>query len=352
MRSKPEQSVLLFPLILMAAAVGCDPAMETGAGAASTEGAPTEVVENGIFDSGESGFGGPTLLKRYLDCKGRVESAMWFCLSNSNAEVHTVTCPVGDMSYVAVGGGAMVNNGSSFPGAFIIDQFVKNPNGARDGFRASSKSHIQSQPHRLFVYVIGLRITGVSRDQMLSNLQETSSSTVGQSGAPETWFQVPSGRILLGGSVFLNWFQGVSPGQLLVGSWLSSSDGFVGAKTAQLGMPDGLSINASATSIASSINGINLQGKELWTSTSVGSGVATASVTVPRMALTGIGAWADFNGEGRFQFNVGPDLFGDLGKVKAQTKDHLHANGGTTWVNAVGLQETITGPTRCVAPVP
>ena len=327
-------------VLVAATALGCAPEADL-----LGDSPPPEAVTSGIFNAGESARSEPSLVREYWDCRGRVQTAVWVCHTTSAAEVHTVTCPVKNSDYVAVGGGAWVPTGQDFPGAFIIDQRVVL--GSRAAFRASSKSHDRSHPHQLMVFVFGLKLLGVPRDQLVSNLSEVHGSTIANS-TPETWFDVPSGRILLSGSVFVPWFQGSGPGHLLVGSWGSGSSW--GVRSKDHIHPQALDTSGFATSIASSVGGIDLVGVESGTAVSVNSGVAEAKVAAPRMALTGIGAWASYNGPGRMLFKIAPSLDGQ--HIVVQSKDHLHSDGGTTWVNALGLRERTTGVTRCVVPVP
>jgi hypothetical protein len=345
-------------LLLATLTLGCGAAMDQPSPSAGSEpvspGNPerlapdTDTVAQPVFGTLDSVLG-PNIVRHYADCRGKVVSAIWWCFTGQGQN-HNAVCPLGDPSYVAVGGGAWALGGESFPGAFIVDGFVP-PNGARDRFQASSKSHVQASSHALLLAVIGLKITGVSRDQLVANIRDDITTSFVASGQPFEAVNLPSGRVLLGGGASVQWFRDVTPGQLLVGSWGSVGTGLWQASSSQHIQADSLKITTRLTSIAPSIAGIDLEAVDSANAISSSSGLTEARVTTPQIAPTGIGSWATFNGQGRFLVKVMPD-FDDAHPrdFVVQSKDHLQADGGTTFINVVGLRQKLTGPTRCVSP--
>jgi hypothetical protein len=224
------------------------------------------------------------------------------------------------------------------------------PTANRDSFQASSKAHVQSQPHKLGVYVIGLKIEGVPRAQLLSNISEVTAQS-DRSETPQVQLTLPPGRLLLGGYVFSQWVQGATSGQLLEGSWGTTSGGYWKAKTRDHIDIDSLKITVSLAHIPSSIGGVQLQSVELGAAVASPSGIGQAIVDFKFAALTGIGAWAEHGYEGRGLTQIGPlnHTFRDY-RLVVTSKDHLQSDAGTTWINAIGLQEKLPGITRCQAP--
>lgn len=337
-------AVVAAVTILLAAA--CTPPADGDAPPLAPEVTGTERIPAAIHSAGESPIHAPFQVKEYWahPCRQRILSRIWMCLTQSAAEVHTVRCPIPDSSFVAVGGGAMIFGGESFPGAFLIDQRIGNFS-TKDSWVVSSKSHVLSHAHSLGVYVIGLKIDGVSRAELASNILEHTGSG-GTANHPSATVSIPSNRILLSGGLFVPWIQGTSPGQLLVGSWGSPGSALWQVKSKDHIMADPMPINVMAYSIAKSIGGVNLKGIEAGAFVDVNSGVATAQVQAVG-AVTGFAGWATFGGEGRMLMRMGPlnhDLFDR--KIITESKDHRMSDGGRTWVNAVGLVEDI-GPIRC-----
>jgi hypothetical protein len=335
--------MLTSSLLVAACAAGCAPPDETSAPAATLETIKRPIVGN--LDQ----VAGPGQVASYFDCKGRVLTAIWWCITTQTAEVHNAVCPLGDPSYVAVSGGAWALQGQNFPGAFIVDAFI--PTGSRDSFQAASKSHVQSNPHLLAVLVVGLKVTGLSREQLLANIQD-SAVTSQPSAQPAAGVFVPSGRILLGGSVSVQWNENATPGQLLVGSTGSVTAGLWTAASTQHILSDTLPLTTTATSMAPSIGGIDFEAFDFPADVSSSSGVGEARVSLPEGVVpTAIGADVMFNGSGRFLIRVGPDndRYRDF---VVQSKDHIQSDSGRTFLNVIGLREKITAPTRCVKASP
>jgi hypothetical protein len=305
-----------------------------------------QTVPAAIHSIGESPASAPALVKELWShpCRQRIVSRVWLCVASNPAEMHKVRCQIPDPSYVAVGGGAWVLPGEQFPGAFIIDQHIFNVN-TKDAWVASSKSHVLSHPHILGVYVIGLKIPEVSRDELASNLR-VHNAVAGTTNHPEAWVIVPEDRIVVSGGVFSEWAQGQSPGQLLVGSFGSSAGRSWGAKTKDHILADPKSSIVLAYTLPRSIGGINLKGTSASDSVDRPSGLAEVPVKVVG-ALTGIAGWAHFHGEGRMLTRMAP-LSHDLSDrwIVVSSKDHRSADGGVTFANALGIAEDI-GPVRC-----
>jgi hypothetical protein len=337
-----------YAICLAAQAVGCGP--PAGPAAGTTEAPPaSETVAQAINGATDSVMG-PNKLREFSDCGGRVHTAVWWCFTGQG-EVHNAVCPLGDSSFVAVGGAAWAYGGESFPGAYIVDQFVTNPTGNRDAYQASSKSHGQNNSHLLIVEVIGLKITGVSRSQLLANLREDVQTSFVASNRPFESLPVPSGRILVGGTSQLNWFKDVTPGQLMVGSWGSNASALWQASSIEHIQADSLRLTMRLTSIAASVGGIDLNGFDQSQAITANSGLGEARVTTGTFAPTAIGAWSTFNGPGRFLVKVSPEFDDRRPRdFVVQSKDHLQADGGTTFINVVGLGQRFSTPTRCVSP--
>src|SRR5262245_1582833 len=72
---------------------------------------------------------------------------------------------VGDSDMIAIGGGGTATN--SPEGALLTASF---PNGDQSGWVVSSKDHLKTNPHELITYVIGMKIAGMSKQQLLESI--------------------------------------------------------------------------------------------------------------------------------------------------------------------------------------
>ena len=110
----------------------------------------------------------PEQLNEFTDASGRVTVAV-FRQRAGSAQQHFFDLAADvpeDM--VAIGGGAEAVNVPE--GALLTASY---PNGDLSAWLASSKDHKRPQPHHLISYAIGLRIQGLTRDQLLSHIRVT-----------------------------------------------------------------------------------------------------------------------------------------------------------------------------------
>src|SRR4051812_6392075 len=273
-------------LLATLGAVACEPGTDLSSLAPTPprESTGVDSIQSAVITGTPLEMTAPVLVKNYQDCLGHVSTRMWYCETKTAGDLRTGTCPLGDpANYVAVGGGARALGGENFPGAFLVDERVPTLN--RDSFQASSKAHVQSQPHKLGVYVIGLKIEGVPRAQLLSNISEVTAQS-DRSETPQVQLTLPPGRLLLGGYVFSQWVQGATSGQLLEGSWGTTSGGYWKAKTRDHIDIDSLKITVSLAHIPSSIGGVQLQSVELGAAVASPSGIGQAIVDFKFAALT------------------------------------------------------------------
>jgi hypothetical protein len=66
------------------------------------------------------------------------------------------------------------------------------------------------------------------------------------------------------------------------------------------------------------------------------------------MALTNIGGWAYSGGAGRMLQALAPTI-DTTGTILARSKDHITPDGGGTYLQAMGIQETFGN--QCVPPL-
>jgi hypothetical protein len=294
--------------------------------------------------------------KRFADCSGTVVTEVYRCVSPSSAEFQDVICKIPeDKGLVLVGGGANVDHGNfGYPGAFLVEsnRNFEDP----DAWEAASKSHQGSYPHKLEVYAIGLRINGVSPEQLRGNLRV---DTEGSAWAEQTaaWTYAPQGRLAISGGVTSNSLPTERPGHLLQQTYLDPfrpAGGAFYASTTSYLVPDEASLAVSIFSLPASIGGVDLELVQNEGGSWSNSGSAMAEVDVGRIALTSIQAQThDASGapaQNRFLFDISlyNHSWGDF-RVKARSRDHLMSSAGGTHLRAFGLKAKVADPDPCVS---
>ena len=220
----------------------------------------------------------------------------------------------------------------------------------KDAWVASSKAHVLSHPHILAVYVIGLKIPRC-RAELASNLRvhNVVSATANH---PEAWSVVPEDRIVVSGGVVSPWVANQTPGQLLVGSFGSSNGRSWGAKTKDHLLEDRMSNIVLAYTLPRSVGGVNLKGTNSVATVDRPSGLGEARAQVVG-ALTGIGGWTHFGGEGRMLTRMGPVNHGlcsrrdrgvEQGPPQRRRRDHLRQRAGDRRGHRPGPLPVISEP--------
>jgi hypothetical protein len=147
-----------------------------------------------------------TQLNTFHDASGKVTVAVFTNRGNPERGVWIgEEILVGDGEMIAIGGGAAASDGSANtfsppggPGALLTASF---PNGDLSGWVVGSRDHQSPQTHGLVSYVIGMKIEGMSRQQ----LKDAVFVSVGDSGGAnhaEAEAGVPSGEFVLIGGGF------------------------------------------------------------------------------------------------------------------------------------------------------
>lgn len=137
-----------------------------------------------------------------VDASGKVTTAVFRRQSSFEEAVFTDFQVHVDPDMVVVGGGAI---GADTPtGALLTASY---PNSSRTAWLASSKEHVWPNPHRLIGFAIGLKIAGLSRDQLLANLSFTQRTSDSDRHPVESAY-VPAGFTLFGGGFRVNWRPG------------------------------------------------------------------------------------------------------------------------------------------------
>ncbi len=278
------------------------------------------------------------------DWSGKVMTKVWECHTTTRQHVQSLTCPVDD-GYVLIGGGARtVYYGS---GALLTE--ARPLDGGLVSYAASSKDHINSDPHDLYVYAIGLKLLGIDRTTLLPQLHYVQSALTSSSEGPwASVVQSPPWGVDLTGGGYLQWNQ---PGLLMTQSYPGfGPDGYVNGYNWQFAGKDHKSYAtgqamANLISIRRDIPGWGSLDVYFQKTANVyvGSGVGTATQRVSTgWALAGIGATTDFDTgtPGRMLFGMYPDP-NDPTVVTIKSKDHISGSGGHTQGYVIMIRRTL-----------
>jgi hypothetical protein len=145
-----------------------------------------------------------TQLNTFHDASGKITVAVFVHKNSPEQEVwldNEVTPADGDM--VAIGGGGVASDGyvntlsvPGGPGALLTGSF---PNDDLTAWVVESRDHISPQTYGLATYVIGMKIKGMTRDELFHSISVTKKDS-GQGNHVEAEAGVPSSDyVLIGG---------------------------------------------------------------------------------------------------------------------------------------------------------
>lgn len=220
--------------------------------------------------------------------------------------------------YVLIGGGAKVSNVGD-NGALLTQSY---PSSDLTRWYGASKDHKKTSNHKLEVFAVGLKLKGITSDQLKQHMTIVS-STSSIASWPTTQVNLPSGYTLIGGGAKVNW---TGEGSLLVKSipngnaWAASGKDHISISPA--------TITAYAIGIRPSITSfgdleISRESTSKWVSklkTDITESIDSDwLVTCP-------GGEATFSGRGRMLTILHPDFR----SVTIGSSDHIYADSGNT----------------------
>ncbi|NUS85706.1 MAG: hypothetical protein HOY75_23995 [Streptomyces sp.] len=271
-----------------------------------------------------------TRLNTFYDASGLVTVSV-FSHRGSPPQQHWIdeTVLVGDGDMIAIGGGA---TGMEYPeGALLTASY---PTDDLSGWTVSSKDHRADQPHELVSYVIGLKIAGMSRDELLRSVY-VSRADSGTAPHPEAEAGIPSSNdyVLVGGGFKVEWH---GQGNLATASfpatetsWKARSKDHLASDPANLrvyaiALKRNLPVGRVLTSISRS------------DSTQTAHPAAVASVA-PGYALTGGGAEVHYHGAGSLLWKLEPATT-QTPSFSAASKDHLASDPSSLTAYSLGIR--------------
>jgi hypothetical protein len=102
-------------------------------------------------------------LNEFKDESGKIAVSVWQAESDVATSINKVEVEVGP-EWVCIGGGG---RGSEEPGQFLTASY---PIGPWKGWSVATKDHLTPDPNVITGWAIGMKIDGLSRDELISNL--------------------------------------------------------------------------------------------------------------------------------------------------------------------------------------
>ena len=265
-----------------------------------------------------------------VDASGRVTTAVFRRRAATEQDIFTDFQIDVDPDMVVVGGGAI---GADAPSGALLTASC--PDDSRTAWLASSKAHERSNPHRLIGFAIGLKIAGLSREQLLANLSFTR-RTSGPAPHPAQSAGTPADHVLISGGFRVNWQPGI--GNLATASFPEFDDAWTARSKDHL-RASPCSIDAFSIGLRTRLAGVGTVERG---STSATSGTAAhPSASTPLtggFALTGIGAEVRFDEPGSLLWRLEPAVHGDQQGVTASSKDHEFPSPARIKAWAIGIR--------------
>lgn len=270
-----------------------------------------------------------THINTYHDESGLITVSV-FSRKGSPAQAHWINeeILVGDPDMIAIGGGGSATN---IPyGALLTSSF---PNSDLSGWVVSSKDHVESNPHELITYVIGMKIAGMSKQQLLDSIY-VSQADSGVAPHPEAETGVPSNEFqLIGGGFRVEWHGG---GNLATASFPSTEFSWK-ARSKDHYIPDPANLRVFAIGIRRNLPVGSVRVAITKSTSGQAPHPAAVASVEPGFALVGGGAEVHWHEPGNLLWKLEPSTGHDQ-SFSAASKDHVHPSPSTITAYALGIR--------------
>ena len=235
---------------------------------------------------------------------------------------------------VVIGGGA---EGAESPfGALLTASY---PNGQLDEWVASSKDHGEGweNPHQLTVWAVGMRINGLTRDELRANLT-VSIAESGLASHPEASVSVPGGFVLLGGGFIVAWQAGNPNGGNLATASFPETNQTWKARSKDHFVASPANLSVYAIGIRENIVGKKVDLNIVSATSGSSQHPSQTVVLTPGYALTGGGAEVHWSEPGNLLWRLKPTTQTAIQDFSAASKDHGALSPATITTYALGIR--------------
>ena len=231
--------------------------------------------------------------------------------------------------FVAIGGGVQ---GTNYPRGNLLT--ASYPNGTLTRWLVSTKDHVDKNPVRIKAYAIGLKIAGLTRDQLKSYIA-VNVNTSSYVQYPAVSVGVPTGFKMIGGGFKVNW---TGAGNIATASYPETSFSWR-AKSKDHVRVSPATLQVFAVGIRNIIPGV---GEVVVNIDSAGSSFAqhpSSTVNIDYgYALTGCGANVHWSGAGNLLWKLVPSSSGSLHGCTGASKDHKRYSPATITTYGIGIR--------------
>ena len=272
--------------------------------------------------------GNSTKINEHTDASGKITVAVFERVASApSAHFNDFSVEVAD-DYVVIGGGV---EGTNSPAGNLIT--ASYPNSDLSAWLVSSKDHLVSNPVQLKAWAIGLKIAGLSRQQVRDNISVTVASSP-NAQHPDVSVSTPTGFVQIGGGIKVNW---TGAGNLATATYP------VSAQTWRARSKDHQNASPAVTQVysiglRSSIAGVGT----IVTGTSAATSAfaqhpSASTVLASGLALSGCGALVNWSDAGNLLWKIKPVNTSTQHGCEAASKDHNIASPATITTYAVGI---------------
>lgn len=269
-----------------------------------------------------------TKIHEHTDASGKITVAVFERQAGSPLQhFHDFAVPVPEQ-FVVIGGGV---EGARRPLGHLLT--ASYPNNDYSAWLVSTKDHLKHNPTKIKAWAIGLKVKGLS-SQQLRNYLSLNVSSSDYVSHPDTSIGVPQGYTMVGGGFKVNW-SGV--GNLATASypetyytWRVKSKDHRGKSKA--------SAQSYAIGLKSYIPGVGHIHSDINFSESGTAQHPSSSVNVtPGYALTSCGALVKWRGQGNLLWKIKPYTTGNEQRCEAASKDHMWPSPATITSYSLGI---------------
>lgn len=267
-------------------------------------------------------------VSEHVDASGKITVAVFERTAGSPQSHFTDFAVNVPAQFVVIGGGV---EGSRTPyGNYITASY---PNSDLSAWLVSTKDHYYSDPTAIKAWAIGLKIAGLTRQQLMSLIAVNVASS-GYDAHPDISSGVPEDYVLLSGGIKVNYTE---PGNIATASYPETSYTWrARSKDHMLSSP--ASTQVYAIGLKQSIAGI---GTVAATTIAIDSTYtqhpASFANMTPGYALTGCGAWVQWTEPGNLLWKLKPATTGNQYGCEASSKDHYYTSPATIRTYATGI---------------
>jgi hypothetical protein len=231
---------------------------------------------------------------------------------------------VPDPDMIAIGGGGI---GNDSPGALLTASY---PNSNLSGWVVSSKDHEVQDFHQLQTFVLGMKIAGMSKQQLLDSVIITQANSAVEPH-PEAEAGIPSDEyVLVGGGFRVDWH---GMGNLGTASFPSTASSWK-ARSKDHDLPDPSSIRAYAIGIKRFLPSGRIRGTNSSNTSSIAPHPEAVATLEPGFALVGGGAEVHYH-IGNLLWKLEPSLSPE--SFIAASKDHMDPDPSSITAYALGI---------------